>query len=320
MPTRMAAQSVPSADSAIPRRPFGTHLDQVSILGLGGFHLGKVRTAAAAVRLVHEAIDAGITFLDNAWEYHDGASEERMGKAIADRRREVFLMTKVCTHGRSARVAMRQLEESLRRLRTDYLDLWQIHECVYDNDPDRHFARGGVVEALERAKAQGKVRYVGFTGHKSPEIHLRMLSFGFPFDACQLPLNGFDASFRSFQQLVLPELARRQIAAIGMKSLGGDGRAVEKRAAGVTDALRYAMSLPVCTTVSGIDSRTVLRQNVRIARGFRPMAARERRDYERRVQQYAGDGRFELYKTSAEHEGTVGRAEHGFPSQEEVAG
>src|SRR6185503_2177887 len=205
-------------------------------------------------------------FLDNAWEYHDGESEKRMGRAIADRRESVFLMTKVCTHGRDARVAMRQLDESLRRLRTDHLDLWQIHECVYDNDPDRHFAKGGVVEALERAKAQGKVRYVGFTGHKDPAIHLRMLSFGFPFDACQLPLNGFDPHFRSFQTRVLPELARQGIAAIGMKSLGGDGRAIRKKAAAVSDARRYAMSLPVSTTVSGVDSLTVLRQNLKIAR------------------------------------------------------
>jgi len=292
----------------------------VSILGLGGYHIGKLRTTAAAVRLVHEAIDAGITFLDNAWEYHDGVSEERMGQAIADRRGSVFLMTKVCTHGRGATVAMRQLEESLKRLRTDYLDLWQIHECVYENDPDRHFAPGGAVEALERAKAQGKVRYVGFTGHKSPEIHLRMLSFQFPFDACQLPLNGFDAGFRSFQAQVLPELARQRIAAIGMKSLGGDGRAIERRAARITDALRYAMSLPVCTTISGIDSARALRQNVRIARGFSAMSARERRAYERSLTESAADGRFELYKTTAEHEGAVGRAQHGFPSQEEMAG
>ena len=304
----------------IARRPFGSHPDRVSILGLGGYHIGKLRTTAAAVRLVHEAIDAGITFLDNAWEYHDGVSEERMGKAIADRRGSVFLMTKVCTHGRGATVAMRQLEESLRRLRTDYLDLWQIHECVYENDPDRHFAPGGAVEALERAKAQGKVRYVGFTGHKSPEIHLRMLSFQFPFDACQLPLNGFDAGFRSFQARVLPELARQRIAAIGMKSLGGDGRAIERRAARITDALRYAMSLPVCTTISGIDSVRVLRQNVRIARGFSAMSARDRRAYERSLSESAADGRFELYKTTAEHEGAVGRAQHGFPSQEEMAG
>ena len=155
----------------IARRPFGRHPDLVSIIGLGGYHLGKAKTIAEAVRIVHEAIDAGINFLDNAWEYHEGESERRMGRAIADRRDSVFLMTKVCTHGRDATVAMRQLDESLRRLRTDYLDFWQVHECVYSNDPDRHFARGGVVEALERAKSQGKVRYVGFTGHKDPEIH-----------------------------------------------------------------------------------------------------------------------------------------------------
>jgi len=308
-----------SLSRSIDRRPFGRHPDRVSVIGLGGYHLGKPKTVAEAVRIVHEAIDAGINFLDNAWEYHDGESERRMGRAIADRRGSVFLMTKVCTHGRDAKVAMRQLNESLRRLRTDYLDLWQIHECVYDNDPDRHYARGGVVEALERAKSQGKVRYVGFTGHKDPEIHLRMLSFGFPYDACQLPLNGFDADFRSFQSRVLPELERQKIAAIGMKSLGGDGRVVKRKAARVSDALRYAMSLPVCTTVSGIDSLRVLRQNLRIARGFTPMSARERRAYERSLTEYAPDGRFELYKTTAEHDGAVGREQHGFPSQEEVA-
>ena len=304
---------------AIPRRRFGRYPDEVSILGIGGYHLGEIGTIAEAVRLLHTAIDAGINFLDNAWEYHDGASEERMGRAIADRRSSVFLMTKVCTHGRDARVAMRQLEQSLRRLRTDHLDLWQIHECVYDNDPDRHFAAGGVVEALERAKRQGKVRYIGFTGHKDPDIHLRMLARGFPFDACQLPLNGFDARFRSFQARVLPELATRGIAAIGMKSLGGDGRVVSKKVATVGEALRYAMSLPVCTTVSGIDSMRVLRQNLRIARTFTPMTDAERRAYERRLVAAAGDGRFELYKTTAQHEGEVGRQQHGFPSQEDVA-
>jgi len=313
---------MPSAAFArepVPRRPFGRSDDLVSIMGLGGYHLGRVKTVTEAVRIVHHAIDAGINFLDNAWEYHEGESERRVGRAIADRRDAVFLMTKVCTHGRDARVAMRQLEESLRRLRTDHLDLWQIHECAYYNDPDRHFARGGVVEALERAKRQGKVRYVGFTGHKDPAIHLRMLSYDFPFDACQLPLNGFDATFRSFQAAVLPELARRGIAAIGMKSLGGDGRAIKKKAARVEDALRYAMSLPVCTTVSGIDSLRVLRQNLRIARGFEAMNARERRAYERSLESAALDGRFELYKSTAEHEGEVGRREHGFPSQEDVA-
>ena len=303
----------------IARRRFGRYDDLVSIIGLGGYHLGKAGTVGEAVRIVHEAIDAGINFLDNAWEYHEGESERRMGRAIADRRDSVFLMTKVCTHGRDARVAMRQLNESLRRLRTDHLDLWQIHECVYFNDPERHFATGGVVEALEQAKAQGKVRYVGFTGHKDPEIHLRMLSVRFPFDACQLPLNGFDAGFRSFQTRVLPELARQKIAAIGMKSLGGDGRVIKKKAARIGAALRYAMSLPVCTTVSGIDSLRVLRQNLEIARDFSPMKASERKAYEKSLADAALDGRFELYKTTAEHEGEVGRKQHGFPSQEEAA-
>lgn len=305
--------------NAIPSRQFGRHPDQVSIIGIGGFHLGQVKTVTESTRIVHEAIDAGVNFLDNAWEYHDGESERRMGRAIADRRESVFLMTKVCTHGRDAKVALRQLDESLRRLRTDHLDLWQIHECVYYNDPDRHFARGGVVEALERAKAEGKVRYVGFTGHKDPEIHLRMLASGFAFDACQLPLNGLDAHFRSFQTRVLPELARRGIAPIGMKSLGGDGRILKKKVARIDDALRYAMSLQVCTTVSGVDSLTVLRRNLEIARGFSPMNARERKAYEQSLSEYAQDGRFELYKTSAEHEGEVGRKQHGFPSQDELA-
>lgn len=311
--------STSSQRQPVPSRQFGRHPDQVSIIGIGGYHLGNVKTVTESTRILHEAVDAGMNFLDNAWEYHEGDSERRMGRAIADRRASVFLMTKVCTHGRDAKVAMRQLEESLRRLQTDYLDLWQIHECAYHNDPERHYARGGVIEALERAKAQGKVRYVGFTGHKDPEIHLRMLAYDFPFDACQLPLNGVDAQFRSFQTLVLPELARRGIAAIGMKSLGGDGRIIKKKVARIDDALRYAMSLQVCTTVSGIDSLTVLRRNLKIARDFSPMSAKERKAYEQSLIEYAEDGRFELYKTTAEHEGEVGRAQHGFPSQEEVA-
>ncbi len=304
----------------IPRRPLGRHSESVSALGLGGYHLGKVGTEREAIRLVHAAIDGGITFLDNAWEYHDGKSEVRMGKAIKDRRAEVFLMTKVCTHGRDATVAMRQLEQSLRRLNTDYLDLWQVHECAYDNDPDRHFAKGGVIEALERALKQGKVRHVGFTGHKDPDIHLAMLAHGFPFDACQMPLNGFDAGFRSFEQRVLPELARQGIAAIGMKSLGGGGDAVRKKAVKVEDALRYAMSLPVATTVSGIDSIRVLRQNLKIAQAFKPMTRAEMRDYRRRLAPVAGDGRFELYKTTAQHEGKVGREQHRYPSEQELGG
>lgn len=304
----------------VPLRPFGRHHDLVSILGLGGYHLGSIGTEREAIQVVRAAIDDGITFMDNAWEYHEGASETRMGKALKGRRERVFLMTKVCTHGRDARAAMRQLEQSLRRLQTDYLDLWQIHECVYYNDPERHFARGGVVEALEKARKQGKVRYVGFTGHKDPDIHLQMLSHGFPFDSCQLPLNGFDASFRSFEKRVLPVLARKRIAAIGMKSLGGDGRAVKTKTVKVEQALRYAMSLPVVTTISGIDSMRVLRQNLAIARGFTPMSASQMRSYRRKASIAAMDGRFELYKSTAEHEGDEGRKQHDFPTKEEVAG
>jgi aryl-alcohol dehydrogenase-like predicted oxidoreductase len=243
-----------------------------------------------------------------------------MGRAIADRRERVFLMTKVCTHGRDGKVAMRQLDESLRRLKTDYLDLWQVHECVYYNDPDRHFARGGVIEALDRAKKAGKVRFVGFTGHKDPEIHLRMLSFGYPFDACQLPLNAFDASFRSFEQRVLPELRRQQIAALGMKSLGGSGEMVKKKAISAADALRYAMSLPVATTVSGIDSMKVLKQNLAIADDFTPLTKAQMEQIRHRVAALAADGRFERYKTTAEHDADEGRAQHGFPPMDQLAG
>ncbi len=298
---------------SIPLRPFGRTGVQVSAIGLGGYHLGLMSRGSEAVRIVHEAVDAGITFMDNAWEYHGGRSEELMGKALQDRRDQVFLMTKVCTHGRDRRTAMRQLEQSLRRLKTDYLDLWQVHEVAYDNDPDRHFAAGGVIEALEGAKQSGKVRFIGFTGHKDPSLHLKMLEHAFPFDACQMPLNCFDSTFRSFEQEVLPELRRQGIAVIGMKSLGGSGDMVRARAVKAEVALRYAMSLDVATTVSGIDSMKVLRQNLRVAQGFAPMSREEMRELRERCSGYAADGRFELYKTSIMYEGPIGRKEHGFP-------
>jgi aryl-alcohol dehydrogenase-like predicted oxidoreductase len=307
------------ASGEIPRRRFGRHEEEVSALALGGYHIGSVKTEREAMRVVHEAIDAGVTFMDNAWDYHEGEAEKRMGRAVKGRRHRVFLMTKVCTHGRDARVALRQLDQSLRRLQTDYLDLWQIHECVYDDEPERHFGPGGVVEALEKARASGKVRYVGFTGHKNPDLLLRMLSFGFAFDSCQLPLNGFDATFRSFEQGVLPELLARGVAPLGMKSLGGDGTAVKKRAVAVEAALRYAMSLPVATTVSGIDSLRILRQNLRIARGFKPMTERQMQEHRRRLAPAAADGRFELYKTTAIFDGDEGRRAHGYPTSEELS-
>ncbi len=302
----------------IPTRPFGRTGERVSALGLGGWHIGLPKTDRAAVRLIHTAIDAGITFLDNAWDYNDGLSEKRMGQAIADRRDRVFLMTKVCTHGRDGKVAMRQLEESLRRLRTDHLDLWQIHEVVFDDEPDRHFAKGGVVEALERARQQGKVRYVGFTGHKSPALHLSMLSRGFAWDACQLPLNCFDARFRSFEREVLPALQAQGIAAIGMKSLGGDGRPVSAGVVTAKAALAYAMSLPVATVVSGIDSPRVLAQNLSVARGVKPLTARACELLRKRVASVAADGRFELYKTSAKFDGVEARRVHGLPPHDEM--
>ena len=304
----------------IPHRALGRTGVEVPVMGLGGYHLGTIKSKREAVRIVQAAVDEGITFLDNAWEYHDGESETLMGKALSEggRRDQVFLMTKCCTHGRGKAVAFRQLHESLRRLRTDHLDLWQIHEVVYENDPEKHFAKEGAAEALAEAKRQGKVRFVGFTGHKDPRLHLKMLQHGFPFDACQLPLNCFDAGFRSFERQVLPELVRRGIAPLGMKPICGDGDPAKKRAVKATDALRYAMSLPVATTITGIDSMKVLRQNLAVARGFTPLAEAEMEALRRQSAELAADGRFELYKTTAKHEGPVGRKEHGFPEELEA--
>ncbi|CAN5647545.1 aldo/keto reductase [soil metagenome] len=303
----------------IPRRPFGRTGVEVPAIALGGFHLGLVKTKREAIRIVEEAFDAGITFMDNGWEYHDGLSEEIMGKGLVGRRHNAFLMTKVCTHGRGRKLALKQLHESLKRLKTDYLDLWQIHEVVYDNDPELHFAKDGVVAALDQAKKEGKVRFVGFTGHKDPSIHLTMLRYDYPFDACQMPLNVLDGAFRSFEQQVLPELNRRGIAALGMKSMCGDGGPVKKKFVTPAEALRYAMSLQVTSTVSGIDSLKVLRQNLRIARNFQPMSSEEMQELRSRGAAWAADGRFELYKTSKAFDGPPGRKQHGFPPLEDLA-
>jgi aryl-alcohol dehydrogenase-like predicted oxidoreductase len=285
---------------------------------VGGFAIGALKTKQEASRLTREAIDAGVTFMDNAWDYHDGKSEEWMGDALQGGYREkAFLMTKVCSHERGKDVAMKQLEESLKRLKTDHLDLWQIHEVIYWNSPELNFRKGGAVEALEEAKKQGKVRFVGFTGHKDPSLHLQMLSYDYPFDTVQMPLNCFDAQFRSFEQRVLPELERRGIAAIGMKSLGGEGAMVKKKVITAQEGLSYAMSLPVAVTVSGIDSMRVLRQNLAVARGFKPLGAKAMAALRARVAEEASDGRFELCKTTAKHEGPEGRKQHGFPPPEE---
>lgn len=303
----------------IPRRPLGRTGVEVSAIALGGYHLGLVKTKREAVRVVQEAFDEGVTFMDNAWEYHDGLSEEIMGQGLQGRRHNAFLMTKVCTHGRGRKVAMKQLHESLKRLKTDYLDLWQIHEVVYDNDPEMHFAPGGVIEAFEEAKSAGKVRFIGFTGHKDPAIHLKMLSYNYPFDTCQLPLNVLDGTFRSFEQKVLPALNLRGIAALGMKSLCGDGGPVKKKVVTPKDALRYALSLPVAAIVSGVDSLKVLRQNLRIVRNFKPMSPEEMERLRSKCAEWAADGRLELYKTSKAFDGPPGRKQHGFPPLEDLA-
>jgi predicted aldo/keto reductase-like oxidoreductase len=311
-------QTTNSTAEQIPRRAFGKTGEQVSIIGLGGYHLGTVQSSDLAVRLMQEAVDAGVTFFDNAWEYNDHRSEEWMGLGLQGRRDKVFLMSKVCTHGRDKNVAMQQLEESLKRLGTDHLDLWQIHEVIYENDPDLHFAKGGVIEALDDAKKQGKVRFVGFTGHKSPAIHLRMLAHDYPFDTVQMPLNCFDATYRSFEQQVLPELQRRGIAALGMKSLGGDGQPIQYGVVRAEEALRYAMSLPVATTICGIDSLDVLHQNVGIARGFKPMSPPEMQALRERCRSASGDGHLELFKTTKKYDGKVGREQHGYPTIAEL--
>jgi predicted aldo/keto reductase-like oxidoreductase len=303
------------SSGAIPLRAFGKSGVEVSALGVGGHALGTLKLESEAIDIVRRAIDAGATFLDNAWEYHDGKSEEWMGKALEGRRERAFLMTKVCTHGRDKKVAMQQLEESLKRLKTDHLDLWQVHECVYHNDPELHYAPGGVMEALDQAKKDGKARFVGFTGHKHPDIHLDMLARGFPFDAVQMPLNPFDGQFQSFELRVLPELVKRGIAVIAMKSLGGTADAVKQGVLTVEEALRYVLSLPVATLVSGMDSLGVLQQNLEIVRKFKPMTDAEREALRKRVAAQAGDGRFELYKISAKFEGPPGREQHGLPEQ-----
>ncbi len=293
-------------------RAFGRTNVRVSALGLGGHHLGQAPDEPSAIRIVQEAVDGGVTFFDNCWEYNRGVSELLLGKGLAGRRDRVFLMTKVCTHGRERAIAEQMLHQSLKRLQTDHLDLWQVHGVTFYNDPELFMRPNGAAEALLAAKKAGKVRYLGFTGHKDPNIHLKMLATGFPFDAVQMPLNAFDATFRSFEKSVLPELTRRGIAALGMKPLNG-GRSVEKGAIGAEDALRYAMSLPVATTITGCDKLEVLHQALRVAQNFQPMSAQEMQAMRDRASQTSGDGRFELYKTSIKYDNPEARLAHEFP-------
>lgn len=301
----------------VPVRPFGATDLEVSILGLGGHASTNPRkmSEAESLRLIQRAVDEGITFMDNAWDYHDGVAEERMGKALGEgnRREKVFLMTKVC--GRTAKDAASNLEDSLRRLRTDRIDLWQFHEIVYDNDPDWVFAKDGAIHTALKAVKAGKVRYIGFTGHKDPSIHLKMLSHDAPWSAVQMPLNVMDVHYRSFQKQVLPELLRRKIAPLGMKSLGGNGSIVKQAGVSVQDAIRYVLSLPITSLISGIDSEAVLDQNLKIVREFKPLTDEERGSIEAKTYALAGDGRFELFKSSKAYDGPVHRKQHGFALQ-----
>jgi uncharacterized protein len=297
----------------IPLRKFGKADVQISALGLGGHHLGAAKEETIAVEIVQRAVDGGITFFDNCWEYNRGKSEDWLGKGLRGVRDKAFVMTKVCTHGRDASLALQMLEQSLRRLQTDHLDLWQIHGVTFQNDPELFIRPNGAAEALHRARQQGKVRFAGFTGHKDPELHLAMLKTGFPFDAVQMPLNPFDANFFSFEQKVLPELNRRGIAALGMKPIGGHGEPVQKGVFTAKELLQYAMSLPVATTISGVSEMPILEQNLDIAQNFTPLSPAEMQELRDRAKPYAGDGRFELYKTSIKFDNPEARLAHEFP-------
>ncbi len=297
----------------IPLKRFGKTDVQISALGLGGHHLGAAEDEKTAVEIVHQAIDGGVTFFDNCWEYNEGKSENWLGKGLKGKRDKVFLMTKVCTHGRDASLAMQMLEQSLRRLQTDHLDLWQIHGVSFGNDAELFMRPGGAAEALLKAKKAGKVRFVGFTGHKDPEFHLDMLHTNFPFDAVQMPLNPFDANFRSFEKEVLPELLQRGIAPLAMKPIGGKGEPVQKGVFTAEELLRYSMSLPVSTTITGVEKLEILKQNLKVAQGFTPMSADEMQKLRDRAKQYAGDGKFELYKTSIKYDNPEARLAHDFP-------
>jgi uncharacterized protein len=301
------------AEFQAARRPMGKTGLEVSILGVGGYHLGAVAGQPEVNNMIAKALDHGINFFDNAWEYYGGASEERLGTALKGKRDRAIMMTKVCTHGRKKDLAMQMLEESLTRLQTDHLDVWQVHEVVYYNDADRCYAKDGVLEALAAAKQQGKVRFVGFTGHKNPSIHLAMLNGGFPFDTVQMPLNPFDYSYRSFQQEVLPVAAQRGMAVFGMKSMGGSGEMISHGALTPTEALSFAMSLPgVSTTISGMDSMQVLDQNLEILRTFKPLSEDQISAMRRYGKQF-DDGRYELFKSTVKYDGDVGRQQHNFP-------
>lgn len=300
--------------ATIPRRPLGSTGVDVSILCLGGAHIGSP-SEAEGIQIIHQAIDAGIDFMDNAWEYNDGESERRMGKALAQDgyRDRAFLMTKNCAHDRTAATSMLKLEESLQRLQTDHLDLWQIHEVTWPDDPDRIFAPGGAGEAMLKAKEQGKVRFIGFTGHKSPAIFKRMLDAGFPWDTLQMPVSVFDNHFNSFQHEIIPIAEAQGIGVIGMKSLAGGHLLKSGTDISAPEAIAYALSQPVSALCVGVDSLAILDQALTVGRDFTPMPAAEQKQLLDRAYPHAWYGEFEPFKTSFDFEGAEARREHGLP-------
>lgn len=311
---QVIAQTSSASATGLPTRLLGRTGQRVSIICLGGWHIGAVKDDREAIRIMHAAIGEGVNFFDNAWDYHDGHSEEIMGKALAmdGRRNKVFLMTKNCE--RDYKGSMKDLEESLRRLKTDHLDLWQFHEMVYDNDPDWVFEKGGIKAALEAQKA-GKVRYIGFTGHKDPRIHLKMLAKPHPWDTAQMPINVLDAHYRSFQKEVVPVCLKKNVGVIGMKGLAGgypDGRIPSKAGVSVDECYRFCLSLPIASQVVGINSMEQLKQDVALARAFQPMPEAEKNALLSRVKDVAGDGRHELFKSTKVFDGPHHRKQHDF--------
>jgi predicted aldo/keto reductase-like oxidoreductase len=296
-----------SAGVQIPRRELGRTGERVSIVGLGGYHLG-FPTEQESIHLVRMALDHGLNFLDNCWDYNGGESERRMGKALRDGyRQKAFLMTKL--DGRTAASTRQQLEQSMRRLRVDVVDLVQIHEVIRPDDPERCFASGGTIEALIAARKAGKVRFIGFTGHKDPDIHRHMLDVarqqGFRFDSVQMPINVLDAHYRSFERIVIPVALQDGTAVLGMKPMGA-GLILESGAASADECLRYAMSVPgITVTITGCDGQGVLEQAMSIASNFQPMSIAERENLLARTADAAQDGKWEKFKTTHQFDGTV---------------
>jgi predicted aldo/keto reductase-like oxidoreductase len=288
-------------------RTLGKTGEKVSAIGLGGYHIGHPPDPADAIRIVHSAIDRGITFMDNCWDYHDGESERRMGIALRNGfRQKVFLMTKF--DGRTKDATARQINESLQRLQTDHIDLIQYHENIRLEDPDRFFAANGPLEALMDAKKAGKIRYIGFTGHKDPLVHLRMLEVAaqhnFHFDTCQMPLNVMDAHFRSFGHRVLPKLVEQGIGVLGMKSMG-DGNILRSGRVTPVECLHYALTLPTSVVITGCERMAILDQAIEAARTFRPMSSTELSALLAHTKDVAMSGEFEPFKTTPQFDGTA---------------